>query len=100
MLDPESAVQQWIVLLSGTQLEPDAPQTVERLQGWGRNVSVVIPNEAAAERGPVCQQSRKEDRCESDNIAKNGDLRHCLRDGSVWIPTRAHVTRRNFRTNL
>jgi len=62
MFDPESAVEQRIVLLRGAQVEPDAPQPVQGLHGRRRDVGGVIPNQAAMERGPVCQGNREENR--------------------------------------
>jgi hypothetical protein len=51
--------------LSGAHLEPDSPQAMKGLKRRASDVGVVIPNEAAAQRRPVCQEDRKKDGRES-----------------------------------
>ena len=56
MLQPEGAVQQRVILLRGAEVEPDAPQTVQRLQVGPRDVHVVVPEQRAVQRGQVGDQ--------------------------------------------
>src|SRR3954453_17876170 len=69
MLQPERAVQERIVLLRRTQIEPDAPEATPRLQVRAGDVHVVVPDQAAAERGQIHQERRTDDRCPAYKIA-------------------------------
>lgn len=46
-------MQQRVVLLGSAEIEPDAPQSVEGARGGDGDMGVIVPDEAAAEGGPV-----------------------------------------------
>src|SRR5580692_5255736 len=100
MLDPERAVQQRIILLGSAQLEPDAPQSVQRLQPRRSDVGIIIPKQAATKRWPVSQQSGKKNGRRSGHILKNGYLRNWLRNDWISLQTRAQRTLGTLATTL
>ena len=54
MVEPEAREGERVVLGDGAGLEPDAPEPVERSQRRvGRDVRVVVPDEARAQGGKV-----------------------------------------------
>ena len=57
VFDPEGAVQQRVILLGGVEREPDAPESVEGLEGWGGDMRGIVPKEGAAESRPVGQEN-------------------------------------------
>ena len=54
-------MEQRIILLGGAQFEPDAPETVERLQAARGHMAVVVPDQPAAERRDVSEQGGAEE---------------------------------------
>jgi len=53
MLDPKGAMQEGVVLLSGAEREPDAPESVEGLEGGSGNVGAIVPDAAAVKGRPI-----------------------------------------------
>src|ERR1039457_5135701 len=71
MLHPERAVQQRIVLLGGSEVEPDAPEAVKGLEIRPRHVARIIPKEASVECRQVCHHGGTEDQCPRFGIRKS-----------------------------
>ena len=60
VLDPKRRVQERVVLLRGADLEPDASQSVQRLQIRSGDMPGVVPDESAPEGGKIGDQGRAE----------------------------------------
>ena len=50
-------MEQWIVLLGGTQVGPYAPESVKGTQVGAGDVGSVVPEKTAVQSGPICQES-------------------------------------------
>src|SRR5277367_1869822 len=68
---PESAMQQRVILLGSMQIEPDSPETVERLQVGPCQVTAIVPEQAPAQGGQVGDESREEDHRPKDGVAES-----------------------------
>ena len=64
--DPERRVSDRVVLLCGADLEPDAPQAVQRSQIRSRDVRVVVPEQSAVPRWRVGDERRDEEHREGE----------------------------------
>ena len=60
VLDPEGAVQDRIILLGRMHVGPDAAEPSQRAQVRPRDMGLIIPQQAAAQRGPVTRQHETE----------------------------------------
>ena len=60
MLDPKGAVQQWVVLLRGPQVEPNVIQPAQRPKLGLGHMRIIIPEEFASQRGPIDDEASGE----------------------------------------
>jgi hypothetical protein len=94
MLQPESAVQKWIVLLGGSDLGPYTPQAGARPQAWRGDVPIIIPNEATSKRRPVNSDDSSDDDCNdqrSRDKIREASAPACLRAIGIIIPWNIHI---------
>lgn len=66
VLKPEGAVQQWVVLLCCSRFEPDAVQTVKRLQSGLGNVRIIVPKSAAVEGRQIGKERQQQNERQTD----------------------------------
>jgi hypothetical protein len=83
MLQPKRAVQQGIVLLGGCQAEvdPDPPQTVERLKLRLGHVARIVPNQAASQCRQICHQTGAQDNRKCEQISRTDFVPICAGGG-------------------
>src|SRR5262245_13183727 len=84
MFEPEGAVQQGIILLRCTNVEPNPVEAGGRLQLGLGDVRRVVPQGIAAEGGEISDNKDQQDEREDDGIAPlrrsgSGDLRWLTR---------------------
>ena len=84
VFQPERAVQNRIILLGGAQIEPDSPDTMERLQFRRGDMTVVVPQESALEGRPISYQRCQDKRTEGHN-AESGPA-HFIHAGGGRLP--------------
>ncbi len=86
MLNPEGRVRQWVVLLSGARIEPNAPQSLGRAQIAAGDVAVVVPEDAAVPGWIIgcqrCSYEQEQQKTCTPTVARAigsyPDIRHLL----------------------
>ncbi len=92
MLDPKSCVDEWVVLLDGAELEPDAEQSPRRPQRFVLgDVRIVVPNKIGADHQSVGRQRQDKERGPGQNklpLRFGRNSLHARRDRPValWRP--------------